>query len=257
MSQCGTINIDYVDLKRLPLPEAMSPTHIPVPHFKVADYIRSSIKRRLGAFSITNEQYGISHEGNRCFGLMSLKNRDSQDDYEVVHAFRNSNDMAFSAKVGTGSRVFVSDNFAMSSENEIGAKHTSNVNKNLVKKLYSLNACLIAQGDELHIKYRAYKQFEMNDKMADHFIMESVRQGALQKTKIDLVYAEWKDPKYEEFKPRTGWSLFNAHMEINKGSTIKSKYNALRIYIRHLIQLFATTILYKTLLSCGFTFKSL
>ena len=90
------------------------------------------------------------------------------------------------------------------------------MNKNLVKKLYSLNACLIAQGDELHEKYRAYKQFEMNDKMADHFIMESVRQGALQKTKIDLVYAEWKDPKYEEFKPRTGWSLFNAHTEINK-----------------------------------------
>ena len=221
MSQCGTINIDYVDLKRLPLPEPMSSTHMPVPHFKVADYIRSSIKRRLGAFSITNEQYGISHEGNRCFGLMSLKNRDSQDDYEVVHAFRNSNDMAFSAKVLTGSRVFVSDNFAMSSEYEIGAKHTSNVNKNLVKKLYSLNACLIAQGDELHEKYRSHKQFEINDKMADHFIMESVRQGALQKTKIDLVYAEWKDPKYEEFKPRTGWSLFNAHTEINRGLNYK------------------------------------
>ena len=82
---------------------------------------------------------------------------------------------------------------------------------------------MIAQGDELHEKYRAYKQFEINDKMADHFIMESVRQGALQKTKIDLVYAEWKDPKYEEFKSRTGWSLFNAHTEINKGLNYKDQ----------------------------------
>ena len=99
-------------MKDMPFPSPLSDTHRPIPHWEVVDQLKASLNR-LGRYDVVNEEYGVSHNANRCFGLLSLRNGDAQPDYEIVWAFRNANDMAFRAKAGTGSRVFICDNMAL------------------------------------------------------------------------------------------------------------------------------------------------
>ena len=228
MLHCGAQPIRYNEMKSMPHPIPMSPTHEPVPHWEVVDQLKFSLNK-IGKYDVVKEEYGISHKGKRCFGLLSLRNGDAQDDYEIVWAFRNANDMAFRAKAGTGSRVFICDNMAMVSEYEIGAKHSRNVRVNFEDRLDKLCGTLVTQGEALHRRYKNYKKFQIDNKMADHFLMESLRAGAMPKTKITKVDKEWRDPSHKEFSNRNAWSLFNAFTEVNKGANYADQIDRTKI----------------------------
>ena len=228
MLHCGAKPISYSEMKQMDMPVPMTATHNPVAHWEVVDQLKASLNK-VGRYDIVKEEYGISHKGKRCFGLLSLRNGQSADDYEIVWAYRNANDMAFRAKAGTGSRVFVCDNMAMFSEYEIGAKHTLSVRKNFEDRLDLLCDTLVVQGEALHRRYRNYKNCSISDSDADHFLMESVRRFALPKTKVTTVDKEWRKPSHDEFKPRTAWSLFNSFTEVNKGANYSDQIDRTKI----------------------------
>ena len=216
MLHCGAQPVTYSELKMMPPPIPMTETHVPLPHYEVVDQLKTSLNK-IGTYDIVKEEFGLSHKGKRCFGLISLRNGDAQDDYEIIWCFRNANDMTFRARAGTGSRVFVCDNMALYAEYEIGARHTSHVRLNFENRLDYLCCTLVTQGEALHRMYRSYRNFLVTNKMADHFMMEAVRRSAMPKTRITAVDNEWRKPKHPEFRLRTAWSLFNAFTENNKG----------------------------------------
>jgi|TARA_Y100000310_G_scaffold328512_1_gene396746 hypothetical protein len=228
MLHCGAQPMRYDEMVQMPRPVPLSSTHEPVPHFEIVDQLKSSLNK-INKYDIVKEEYGVSHKGKRCFGLLSLRNADAQSDYEIVWAFRNANDMAFRAKAGTGSKVFICDNMAMVAEYEIGAKHSQNVRSNFEDRLDKLCDTLVIQGESLHRRYRNYKQFNLSNKQADHFMMESIRRGALPKTKITTVDKEWRDPSHSEFKNRNAWSLFNSFTEVNKGANYADQIDRTQI----------------------------
>ena len=49
-------------------------THHPIPHLTVVEQIEEPFL--LGNFEVANEEYGISHEGQRMFGVMGLYDLD-------------------------------------------------------------------------------------------------------------------------------------------------------------------------------------
>ena len=68
----------------------LTPTHKPIPHWKVADTIRASL-RQFSDYSVVSEEYGVSHKGKNCFGAMSLrKDGDKRGDYEMFYGWRHS-----------------------------------------------------------------------------------------------------------------------------------------------------------------------
>jgi hypothetical protein len=221
MLHCGAVPQSYEQLKALNAShyKPMTPTHKPMAHSIMRDYVVEGLQR-LGKYEVVREQIGISHKGKRCFGLLELKEKNARmyEDYCLIYAWRNANDMAFKAKVGTGSKVFVCDNMALIAEYEIGAKHTLNVSSNLTGRLDKLNETLEAQGKLMHSKYARYKNATVEGRIADHLIMEAVRKKALPKTKIDKVDQEWNNPTYHyEGRPWSAWHLFNAFTHVNKG----------------------------------------
>ena len=216
-NSCGAEQVDYDTLCRIPAIRK-SPTHQPIQHAKVADAIKRSLQS-YGGYEITEETYGISHKGQRCFSLLRLRDEKSRSDYDTVYIFRNANDFGFSLRCGTGGVVGICSNMMFVAEYEIaGAKHTKNIMDTFTDRVSMLNKKLLDHTDSMHKTYELYKKVRLSHKQADHVIMEAVRKGALPKTKIDKVDKEWRNPTYNYDGQRwSAWELFNAFTHVNKG----------------------------------------
>jgi len=216
-NSCGAEQVSYDDLSRIPAIRK-SPTHQPIQHHKVAEAIKRSLQS-YGNYEITEETYGISHKGARCFSLLRLRDDKSRSDYDTVYIFRNANDFGFSLRCGTGGVVGICSNMMFVAEYEIaGAKHTKNIMDTFNDRVTSLNKKLLDHTDSMHKKYDLWKRTTIGGKLSDHLIMEAVRKGALPKTKIDKVDGEWRKPSYSYFgHPNSAWTLFNSFTHINKG----------------------------------------
>ena len=148
MLHCGAKPATFYDLTVMDSDhyKPMTPTHRPLPHYEVAGRMMQSINKNTD-YSVVAEEYGISHKGKNCFGVMSLKkNNDQHNDYEIFYAWRHSNNMMFGLRAGIGSRVFVCDNMAFNVESEIqGCKHTANIGQTFDSRVDDLNKTLLAK----------------------------------------------------------------------------------------------------------------
>jgi hypothetical protein len=61
-----------------------------------------------------------------------------------------------------------------------------------------------------------WKEAEITEEQVNNLIMECFRRDAFGCNLIPHIIEQWEKPKYEEFKPRTVWSLHNAYTEAHK-----------------------------------------
>jgi len=196
-------------------PPPATETHFPVAHGTFLTSIEDALTQ--GGFNITAQEHSLSHEGARYFGLIQLGTQSPENDYNFVMGIRNSDDKAFSAGLAAGPRVFVCDNLAFNGEITIARKHTKNVLRDFRRLCASAIGRMGAQFEKTDERIRAYKDYELSDKRAAHFVMEAcTRYKASTPTKIGQIWDEWKEPSHDEFAPRTAWSLFNAFTEVAK-----------------------------------------
>ena len=223
MLHAGAVPQTYEGLKAMNSEhyKPLTATHKPLAHYRVADSIRESL-RRFTDYSVVAEEYGVSGKrGTECFGAMSLrKDGDNRDDYEMFYGWRHSNDMRFSLRCGLGDKFFICDNMAFHIESEIaGAKHTENIHSTFSWRLDEMNRTLLAKGDSLHKRNYSYQRKTISYKQSDHLIMESVRQGALPKTKAIAVDSEFRKPSYNYgLGGNTMLDLKHAYTHISKGT---------------------------------------
>jgi hypothetical protein len=71
---------------------------------------------------VTDEHHGVTPDGARYFGLLSL--RSTYTGYEDTVGLRNSHDKSFPVGIAFGSRVFVCDNTAFIADHVISRLHT-------------------------------------------------------------------------------------------------------------------------------------
>jgi hypothetical protein len=51
---------------------------------------------------------------------------------------------------------------------------------------------------------------ELREEQADSFILRAFEKGIISTLQLPLVLKEWRTPSFEEFEPRTAWSLLKA-----------------------------------------------
>ena len=54
---------------------------------------------------------------------------------------------------------------------------------------------------------------------ANHLMVVAIRENVLPASRLPKVIEAWVEPKHEEFKSRTAWSLFNAFTEAQKSAS--------------------------------------
>lgn len=168
------------------------------------------VKYSLGFFGhdLLEEHYGVTPDGDRFFGVLSLKS--PYGDYVDMVGLRNSHDKSFPISISIGSRVFVCDNLAFSGEHIIKRRHTPNAKRDLPGLVAEVIEPLGDQRRRQAIAYERYKGTELADPIVDQTIMQLYRRDVINVTRIADVVRAYDDPPCDWGSDRTAWRLFNA-----------------------------------------------
>jgi hypothetical protein len=204
MLHAGANPVEYDALRELETPPATS-THVPIPHFRVVDLIAHSLA--YYGHQIVEQDFGITPDGMRFFGVMTLKS--DYTGYADQVGLRNSHDRKFPVGVSFGSRTFVCDNLAFSGDAVIKRKHTLNLKRDLPGLIGEIIEPLAIQREIQHRQLECYRATPLTDDRADQAIMQMYRSQVIGVQKIADVLKQWEEPECD-WGEKTGWRLFNA-----------------------------------------------
>lgn len=204
MLHAGAEAVEYGALRELAMPQATD-THVPIAHSAVVDMVKYS----LGFYGheIVDENYGVTPDGLRFFGILSL--RSEYGDYTDMVGLRNSHDKRFPIGISFGSRVFVCDNLAFSGDHVIKRKHTANAKRDLPGLVAEVVEPLRDQRARQAAMFEGYRRRALEQYEADQAIMQLYRRGVINVTRIAEVLEAYENPPHDWGEP-TAWRLFNA-----------------------------------------------
>lgn len=215
MLHAGAEPVDYNGLRSLITPEPTR-THVPIPHVRVVDMLRHTLA--FYGHEVVEEHFGITPDGGRFFGLLSL--RSTYGHYEDTVALRNSHDKKFPIGIGFGGRVFCCDNLSFIADHVIKRKHTANAKRDLPGLIGELVEPLALEREKQYRTFLRYQDTSLSDAEADHAILMMYRLGIITVQRIADVLAQWQSPAYPEWGPPTAWRLFNATTYVLLGKVV-------------------------------------
>lgn len=84
------------------------------------------------------------------------------------------------------------------------------------------------------------KVLPVSQERAHYLMVEGVQSGVLPASWLPKVIEVWEEPRHEEFKPRTAWSLFNAFTEVQKGASprqqMQGSLRLSQLFRRHMVR---------------------
>lgn len=209
----GGFHATRSEVEAVPTPPS-DRTYTAVPYATYLRMIETAVRDH--GYTIDGERYALSKRAENFFAIWSLKNGVNQPDWGMLLGMRTGHDRKTGLSLAAGSHVFVCDNWAFSGEVVIHAVHRGDVESRLVPKVTS--ALVQTKGYHLQFANRVekWKSEEISDERARALVLYAAEVGAFPVTKALPVINEYLEPRHEEFKPRTMWSLFNAFTEVQK-----------------------------------------
>lgn len=211
MLETGTLissntKIGRAELAQVPTPAATE-THRPIPHHEIVEALVETLSfRQIG---VINEEYAVSPDGMKMFGVLDLATGFEGCRFSI--GIRNSHDKSFRLAITTGLRVLVCENMAFTGDfTPVLAKHSKN---------FSLQDSLAIGVDRMQRNFEpmrrqtdGWRAQQLSTATAKLIIYRAFIEGDLQAPKhlAEVVHDLYFHPKYEEFQPRTMWSLSNA-----------------------------------------------
>lgn len=206
MLHCGAEEIDYDSLRDLHTPPATK-SHVPIAHASVVDMLKHSLD--YYGHEVTEEHHGVTKDGDRYFGLLSLKS--AYGNYEDTVVLRNSHDKKFPVSIGSGGRVFCCDNLSFHAEHVIRRRHTLNLVRDMPMMIHQAVEPLNQQRANQAQTFERYQQQMLTDESADHAILNMWRENVITPRRIPEVVKQWDDPQFEDWGAEpTAWRLFNS-----------------------------------------------
>ena len=198
--------VEYDGLRQLETPPATQ-THVPIAHHRVVALVRSTVA--MYGHEIVGEHHGITDDGARYFGRLSL--RSTYGNYEDTVGLRNSHDKSFPIGIAFGSRVFVCDNMAFMADHVIKRRHTVNLKRDLPGLVGELIEPPGRPSRTTAPHLRALPAHDAHGRARRSRRTQHVPRGHIDVQRIPEVLKEWDAPTFEEFQTaRSAWRLFNA-----------------------------------------------
>jgi len=202
--QTRTISRD--ELALVPTPPSTA-THHPVPHHAIVQALVETLGFRH--ISAVHDEYAVSPDGMKMFGVLDLATEIHGCRFSI--GIRNSHDKSMRLAMTCGYRVFVCSNMAFQGEyTPVLAKHSKSFS--LVDSI-SIGVDRMQRSFEpMQQQITAWRQSELTNVTAKLLIYEAFIEGELEVPKhlARRVHDLYFEPQYEEFQPRTLWSLSNA-----------------------------------------------
>jgi hypothetical protein len=225
------VTADQLDELRAPEPVGR---WYPVAHGKVYRRVKDTL--RAAGYEVVKEKLAVAKMGQRFFGTMDLKVPVAEG---VSHAVgvRNSTDKSFPLGFCAGGRVFVCDNLAFRSELLIRRKHTRFGERRFDQAIAQAVSGLASFREEEARRVELLRGAGVTDTLAESLILRAWDKGIVGAHQLGKVLREWREPAFEAFRERTGWSLFNAFTTVLRPRAVEQPqaFVAQTMQLHHLL----------------------
>jgi hypothetical protein len=177
----------------------------------VLDTVKGTLQE--AGYAVRSEKLAVARNGARFFGTLDLGTSVASG-VSLAVGIRNSVDKSFPMGFVAGNHVFVCDNLAFRSELLVRRKHTLNGARNFSTAIANAVMSLKGFKEVEETRIRTMMVAELKPEVADSLILKSYEKGIISSLQLPAVIKEWREPSFEEFQPRTAWSLFNAFTSV-------------------------------------------
>ena len=212
MSETSTLigyqgrTITREELALLPTPPSTA-THRPVPHHQIVQALVETLGfRHINAI---HDEYAVSPDGMKMFGVLDLETEMHGCRFSI--GLRNSHDKTMRLAMTCGYRVFVCSNMAFQGDfTPVLAKHSNSFS--LIDSISVGVDRMQRNFEPMRKQIELWRQSELTNVTAKLLIYEAFIESELDVPKhlARRVHDLYFQPQYEEFQPRTLWSLSNA-----------------------------------------------
>lgn len=205
IAHCGAEKMSRGDLLGLPLPEETD-TFKPISHYFLVQAIEEALAFRH--ISITKEEFAVTPDGMKFFAVLQVNAQ-----YEGVNfaiGLRNANDKSMRLGIVAGYKVTVCDNLSFAGEYKpMLAKHSKNLD---LTESVSIAVDRLQRGWKPIREMIDFKRgHELSDGKARDMLYQLFTDGKLPISLFRTTHKEFFiNPSYDEFRPKTLWSLENA-----------------------------------------------
>lgn len=214
----GANPIERAMLESIAMPQATQ-SYQPISHAHFVNVVQDELAA-IG-FHFADEAYGITKEGAKFFGVAQLAYNGSENNARnaLTVGFRSSLDKSIAPMLAFGSRVFVCDNMAFSGEIVIHRKQTTYISRDFPLRVRDVVATLSNARQNQDARFDAYQRVTLSDGDAEHGMIELLRRGAINTSRMEKLVQEWDNPSYDH-GGKAVWRLFNAATETLKAAPI-------------------------------------
>lgn len=200
----GAGKITREKLALIPTPEATD-TFKPIPHHELVNALVETLSFRH--INVVSDEYVTDAEGAKMFGLLQLDA--TFLDLRFSIGIRNAHDKSMRLGLVAGYNVMVCSNMSFNGEfKPVLAKHSKHFN---LEDALTIGVDRIQKGwRPMQAELEHRRSFQLTDDQARLMIYQGFLQGHFPIKLMKSVDREFFNPSYEEFKPRTIWSLENA-----------------------------------------------
>jgi hypothetical protein len=222
MNHCGARLVTKGDLELIPAPPPTD-TWFPIRHIEVLESVEEMIQE--ASFCIKACHFSVSKQNKRFFGVLDLMS-DLADGVSLSVGIRNSNDKTFPIGFCIGNRTFVCDNLAFSSEVVISKRHTRNSENRFREGMASAVGQLSSYQRLEAKRIELLQKKPLSETQAESLILRAWEKKLIGTRKLRPLLDEWRNPTFEDFEPRTAWSMLSAYTYIAKGRQLRFPHRA-------------------------------
>jgi hypothetical protein len=210
--------VNFEQLMGVETPESTD-THTPIGHHTLVTLTRDAIA--AAGLTILEEEHALHRGGLRYFGGFALTGKGiAGDDRQVVLGLRNSHDKAFAAAVCIGNRMMVCENLCFASDIKLARRHTLNIMADLPRVLADAVGRCVSHWNDMGERIARYQETEVSESLASDLVIKLVDCKAFPARDIYKAIEEFRNPRHEEFKGGSLWTLYNSITENLKGGDL-------------------------------------
>lgn len=207
MAHCGAEKLSRDQLVTI-LPPESTATHKPIAHIQLVNSVIETLSFRH--INVVKDEYAVSPDGMKLFGVMELET--VGEGFRFALGLRNANDKSMRLGLVVGIRVFCCDNMAFHGDfKPVLAKHT---------KHFNLQDALAVGVDQMQRNFKPmadqvvrWRNAQLDDTRAKALMLDAFYGDNpidCPKHVLQHVRHHYFEPEYDEFAPRTLYSLQNS-----------------------------------------------
>ena len=204
------ISVSPEQLQEFKAPEATQ-SHNPIPYGVFRENVIDVTNKLItpAGYTLHSEDYKAREDGSQMFGTLTWSNG-LETDMGFAIGIRSSYDKTIAAGLVMGAKVFVCSNMMFNGDITIMRKNTTNCIQDMKTSIVTALFGCVDHYTRFKEIVAGWKDKGISDRNVEEMFGHAFCNGVLKPQQLTEAWRQWTQPYYDEFKPRTVYSLYQA-----------------------------------------------